>query len=59
MAAIFSAGAAIKRCPTASSYGNIDIDLSNLQTIIYQKLLNTNYNRANFKKKCFFHSFEA
>ena len=23
----FSAGAAIKRCPTASSYGKIDVDL--------------------------------
>ena len=27
----FSEGAVIKRCPTASSYGNLDIDLSNLQ----------------------------
>ena len=44
----FSAGAAIKRFPTASSYGNIDIDLSNLQNIIYQKSLIKNSNRANF-----------
>ena len=34
---LFSAGAVIKRCPTAFSYGDIDIDLSNLQNIIYQK----------------------
>ena len=35
----FSAGATIKRCRTAFSYGKIDIDLSNLQNIICQKSL--------------------
>ena len=45
---LLSAGAAIKRWPTASSYGNIDIDLQNLQNIIYQKSLIKNSNRANF-----------
>ena len=46
----FSTDAAIKRCPTTSSYGNIDIDLSNLQNIIYQKSLIKNCNRANFER---------
>ena len=55
----FSAGAAIKRCPTASSYGNKDIYLSNLQNNIFQKSLIKNSNRANFKDKCIFHSFET
>ena len=43
----FNAGASIKRCPTVYSYGNIDIDLTNLQNIIYQKSLIKNSNRAN------------
>ena len=50
MLTLFSAGAAIKRCPTASLYGNIDIDLSNLQNIIYQKSLIKNSNTANFSR---------
>ena len=44
----FSAGATIKRCPTAFSYGNIDIDLSNLQNIICQKSLIKNSSMSNF-----------
>ena len=44
----FSAGAAIKQCPSASSYGNIDIDLSNLQNIVCQKSLIKNYYMSNF-----------
>ena len=44
----FSAGATIKRCPTAFSYGNIDIDLSNLQNIICQKSLIKNSNMSHF-----------
>ena len=52
MAAIFvrsfSAGATIKRCPTAFSYGNIDIDFSNLQNIICQKSLIKNSNMSHF-----------
>ena len=43
----FSAGAAIKQCPTASSYGKIEIDLSNLLNIKCQKSLNKNSNRFN------------
>ena len=44
----FSAGATIKRCPTAFSYGNIDIDLSNLQNIICLKSLIKNSNMSHF-----------
>ena len=42
------AGARIKRCPTAFSYGNIDIDLLNLQNIICQKSLIKNSNMSHF-----------
>ena len=45
----FSAGATIKRCPTVFSYGDIDIDLSNLQNIICQKSLTKNSNMSHFK----------
>ena len=55
----FSAGATIKRCPTAFSYRNIDIDLLNLQNIICQKSLIKNSNMSHFKYKGIFHSFEA
>ena len=44
----FSAGATIKRCPTAFSDGNIDIDLSNLQNIICQKSLIKNSTMSHF-----------
>ena len=44
----FSAGATIKRCPAAFSYGNIDIDLLNLQNIICQKSLINNSNMSHF-----------
>ena len=44
----FSAGATIKQCPTAFSYGNIDLDLSNLQNIICQKSLIKNSNMSHF-----------
>ena len=46
--ALFSAGAAIRRYPTASSYGNIDIYFLNLHNIIHQKSLIKKSNRANF-----------
>ena len=35
----FSAGATIKRCPTAFSYENIDIDLSNQFQINFLKMV--------------------
>ena len=38
----------IKRCPTAFSYWNIDIDLSNLLNIICQKSLIKNSNTSHF-----------
>ena len=44
----FSAGATIKRCPAVFSYGNIDIDLLNLQNIICQKSLIKNSNMSHF-----------
>ena len=44
----FSAGAMIKRCPTAFSYGNINIDLSNLQNIICQESLIKNSSMSHF-----------
>ena len=44
----FSAGATIKRCQIAFSYGNIDIDLSNLQNIICQELLIKNSTMSHF-----------
>ena len=44
----FSAGTTIKRCPTAFSYGNIDIDLSNLQNILCQKSLIKNSTMSHF-----------
>ena len=44
----FSAGATIKRCPTAFSYGNLDIDLSNLLNIICQKSLIKNSKMPHF-----------
>ena len=44
----FSGGATIKLCPTVFSYGNIDLDLSNLQNIICQKSLIKNSNMSHF-----------
>ena len=45
----FSAGVTIKQCPTAFSYGNIDIELSNLQNNICQKSLIKNSNMSHFQ----------
>ena len=46
----FSAGAVNKQCPTAFSYGNIDILLADLLNIICQKSLNKNSYRSNVQR---------